>query len=812
MKARTFASVAVMTALGLLGPIQAHAFGLGKIELSSSLNEPFKAQIAVTALRDSDEGQLQVQLASNEEFEKAGIKRTFLLTQFSFEIIEKNGKTNIKISSSQPVKEPFIDLLLVATTGNGRLIREYTVLLDPPKNVFVEPKVIPQKKAPVTKKKTAPQKSTYQYPDPQMPVATTNYSTATTYDVGRNDTLSAVARKTKPSSDISLNQMMMALLNANPKSFHKNNINGLKAGYTLDIPSTSDIQSLTKRQANAAVKEQYSAWKNRNKPVAPVTNVVEQSDTTAEKVVVETADAEDVGPSGDDARLQLVAPSDELDSGMNELSPLGDKELTQLSEQLTFAQETIESQAQENIDIKSRMDLMEEQLQTLRKLITLKDADLARLQGNLEEGVNTDAPLTTEIGQIESKLDEMQQIVSTDATNNTQEGMKDQVEEAQSEVEAYFSQIESEDSSLALVDVEDDMSDFALTEEVDNSDTATNAPLDVAGDAVSTVMDKVKAFYTEHKQRSLIGGLVAALLAFILLLLGRRRKQQNMDWDDAVTQSSAATVSEVQEEHQNDTEVAAITPIPEVTVEEVKTDEDLIKDAYPEIDSLGAQLEVEEITIEPELDLDDASETEEVEEDDVVLEFNSNELSVDSVPEEPKSTEQDNTDTDDLLDFKIDSLSSSDDTELSLDDEPLSIDIDLDSELDQISLDDSPVDFDLTLNDETEDEQGLSMPSEVSSIDSDDEVDVTTLSEAADLSDALTVDTEQADVEESTSDIEFDLGGFDEIDEAETKLDLAGAYMDMEDPEGARNILEEVLIDGNDEQKSRAQKLLNDLS
>jgi len=375
MKARTFASVAVMTALGLLGPIQAHAFGLGKIELSSSLNEPFNAQIAVTALRGDDEGQFQVQLASNEEFEKAGIKRTFLLTQLSFEVIEKNGETNIKISSSLPVKEPFIDLLLVATTGNGRLIREYTVLLDPPKNVFVDLKVMPQEKAPVVKKKTAPLKSTYRYPDPKMPAATTNYSTATTYDVGRNDTLSAVARKTKPSSDISLNQMMMALLNANPKSFHKNNINGLKAGYTLDIPSTSEIQSLTKRQANAAVKEQYAAWKNRNKPVAPVTNVVEQSDTTAEKVVVETADEADVGPSGDDARLQLVAPSDELDSGMNELSPLGDKKLTQLSEQLTFAQETIESQAQENIDIQSRMDLMEEQLQTLRKLITLKDAD-----------------------------------------------------------------------------------------------------------------------------------------------------------------------------------------------------------------------------------------------------------------------------------------------------------------------------------------------------------------------------------------------------------------------------------------------------
>lgn len=879
MKARTFASVAVMTALGLLGPIQAHAFGLGKIELSSSLNEPFDAQIAVTALRDNDEGQLQVQLASKEEFEKAGIQRTSLLTQFSFEIIEKNGETSIKISSSQPVKEPFIDLLLVATTGNGRLIREYTILLDPPKSVFIEPKVIAQKKASVAKKKTAPQKTSYQYPDPQIPVVTTNYSTASTYDVDRNDTLSSVARKTKPSSDISLNQMMMALLNANPESFTNRNINGLKAGYTLDIPTTSEIQSLTKRQANSAVKEQYAAWKNRNKSVAPVTTVVEQTETTPEKVVVETADTMDMGPSGDDAQLELVAPSDELDSGMDELSPLGDKKLTELSEQLTLAQETIESQAQENIDIQSRMDLMEEQLQTLRKLISLKDADLARLQANLEEEAVTDTPLTTEIEQIESKLDEMQ----TDATQ------ADNLSDSQSEVEAYFSQIESGDTSSINEDVNDvdelfveaEMSDSALTDETVTSDMSEKSLLETAGDAVSTMTTKVKAFYTENKQESLIAGLVAALLAFILLLLGRRRQQQTVDWDDAVQQSSAEVVSEAKNEHQNATEVTPITQIPEVTVEELKNDEDSVKPVDEDIESLDAQLEVEELTgdeIETEqvaelnvqdqleveeltideldmveapaaLDSEEVSEAVEVE-DDIVLEFNSNELSVDSVSEEPEAIAQDNADTDDLLDFNVHGSSTSDDSmdieestdsgesttdetlksdtslsfetenkesddiELSLDDEPLSIDIDLDSELEDISLDDSPVDFDLTLNDETEDEPDLSIDTEASTIDDNDVTEVTALQDVADLSvsDVTAVDTEQADAEQSASDLEFDLGDFDEIDEAETKLDLAGAYMDMEDPEGARNILEEVLIDGNDEQKSRAQKLLNDLS
>ena len=336
MKTRTFASIAVMSALGLLAPIHAHAFGLGKIELSSALNQPFQAEIPVTALKPDDEGKLQVQLASNAEFEKAGLKRSFFLTQLKFEVVESKGVARILISSAQPIKEPFIDFLLTATTGSGRLLREYIVLLDPPKSVFVKAQVVTKEKTTEVTKQIAPPTTKYKYPEPEVTAPSSpSYSSATSYGpVERTDTLWDIARDTKPSSSISQNQMMMAILNANSTAFRHDNINGLKAGYTLDIPSVSDIKSLSRQQASSAVREQNTLWKNRNKAVASTSAVVEQ-ESSAIPLAADLDEQVDIATTSESeekntASLQLVSPTDEALSEMDELSPLGNKELSRL--------------------------------------------------------------------------------------------------------------------------------------------------------------------------------------------------------------------------------------------------------------------------------------------------------------------------------------------------------------------------------------------------------------------------------------------------------------------------------------------------
>lgn len=194
MRNKTFASLAVASALGLLTPA-VQAFGLGKLELHSALNEPFKAEIAVTALRNDDAENLQVKLASNKEFEKAGLEHSIVLSQLEFEVVSKQGITYVSVSSDKPVKEPLLDFLVIATTGEGRLIREYTVLLDPPKNILAKK---PTKKSatpqPTKTKTTATTKAkTTEYQYPQADQAT--YSSDQYGPTDRTDTLWNIAIK-----------------------------------------------------------------------------------------------------------------------------------------------------------------------------------------------------------------------------------------------------------------------------------------------------------------------------------------------------------------------------------------------------------------------------------------------------------------------------------------------------------------------------------------------------------------------------------------------------------------------------------------
>jgi pilus assembly protein FimV len=447
---RTFSSVAVVIALGILTPIQANAFGLGKLELSSALNEPFKAKIPVTALREDEEGNLQVRLATSNEFERAGIERSYYLTKLVFNVVEHPGGAMIEVSSQQPIKEPFIDFLLTATTGEGRLLREYTVLLDPPKSVFARPAAVvapSQAKAPA---KQPSSKSTYQYPDSsyQAPAASNYYSGDSYGPTKRDDTLWDIALATKPSSSVSVHQMMMALRDKNPNAFIKNNINNLKTGQTLAIPSMAEITKLSNRQAVARVAEQWQQWKDANRVVAATKT---QTESNLAGNNDQLSDSGGQAEASSDARLQLVVDNDDATMGNDELSPLGSDALTKLRDQLTLAQETIEGQEQENIDFKSRMDAMEEQLEIMRRIIMVKDADLARLQGALGDEQQVDL-------ESDNLSEEMQQALNeTEADDSLVDGTEELIENTDAGIDA-------------LVDSAEEMLDTGVDELVDDTE------------------------------------------------------------------------------------------------------------------------------------------------------------------------------------------------------------------------------------------------------------------------------------------------------------------------------------------------------
>jgi pilus assembly protein FimV len=811
MMTRTFASVAVMAALGLLVPMQVNAFGLGKLELSSALNEPFKAEIAITALKGDDANNLQVRLASSKEFEQAGIERNFLLTQLKFDVVEKSGDVKIVISSQQPIREPFIDFLLTATTtGSGRLIREYTVLLDPPKSIFNKPGT------PLVK---SPAKTSANTTATTNTTTTTNYKSAS-FDgdsygpVIRTDTLWDVALNTRPDNNVTVHQMMMALLKANPGAFQYDNVNGLKAGYTLSIPSKEDIYKLTKQQAINAFAEQNALWKNRNKrqtieantPDETIAPIAENAPAIAKAVTTEiTAPTTEVD---DTARLKLVVPNDQPSLNDEALSPLGAEKIKVLSEQLTLAQETIEGQTQENIDFKARMDALEVQMETMRRLISLKDADLARLQSMLEkdqqpdqntlpvDALNADSaeidtnnePLdsTTDINAIEDELESIFVMAQKIVTNNKLEMaiaagglllllvalliVKRRKESDEAEEWNETQNLVNNDDDDLVATQPSNFADVQQTVETAVIDKKTVAELIEQADMLVAYTDfeKAMALLEEAKQQEPANQLVISKLLYVLFKQHAKER--------FVTLASSLNIDKTSPEWLEiaewGRELAPLNTLFQHTPDDNEPASPLTLDSFSDVKD--DELLAEPIVIQ---------EVEEIAENESnTIEFNLDDYG-----------------SDDLVSSADSSIASLD--EINYNDESLTFDT-------SFPLDDGdkkPA-FDAPLNFEDDSDKGedvLSLNDEPISLDLTDETYQTEL---------LSTEDNLQDLDTENNEFEFDISGYDEIDEAETKLDLAAAYADMGDPDGARNILEEVLKEGNAEQKSKAQALLKDLS
>ena len=122
-------SLAVMVAIL---PLRGYPLGLGELELNSALNQELNADIAVISATPEDAEQIIVKLADRDAFSRAGMDRPFLLQQLKFKIIQKNGKSYVRVTTKAPIREPFLSFLLEIDWPQGHLLREYTLLLDPP--------------------------------------------------------------------------------------------------------------------------------------------------------------------------------------------------------------------------------------------------------------------------------------------------------------------------------------------------------------------------------------------------------------------------------------------------------------------------------------------------------------------------------------------------------------------------------------------------------------------------------------------------------------------------------------------------------
>lgn len=379
----------------------AHAAGLGKLTVLSSLGQPLRAEIELTTVSKDEAGALVAKLASAEAFRQANIDFNSALNTLHFSIEQRGERQFIRVASAQPLNEPFVDMLLEVSGPNGRLVREYTFLLDPPdlrstQTAQVAPASPTPASGPVAVKVPQPAAESA----PAMPAApavekpagvkkmrqgavskpaksalqsaagTKDEAQPGEYKVKSGDSLGKIAGQFRKSG-VSLDQMLVALYQANPNAFVGNNMNRLKAGQILSLPSTDMARSINRSEAHNIVLAQSADFNNYRAQLAGQTAVgapqksVESKQSAGGKI---TAKVEEKSTPAAEAKDKL-----KLSNTMNAPGANADKSAAGSTEDKIAKEKAI---AEANARVKE----LENNVSDLQKVLEIKNKSLAEQQ------------------------------------------------------------------------------------------------------------------------------------------------------------------------------------------------------------------------------------------------------------------------------------------------------------------------------------------------------------------------------------------------------------------------------------------------
>src|SRR6187455_1805799 len=253
-----------LLALLLVLPGISHALGLGDVHLNSPLNAPLDAEIELVNATPEDLATLDAKLASKDTFARYGLDwPPFMASVTVTRDRGANGGQVLRIKSTETVTEPFLTLLIEATWARGRLVREYTVLLDPP--VFAPNAAAP---TPVPSPSVGAGEATGQIDRPapqqqQAPAPETQQFTPAgggdSYEVQRGDSLSAIARRLSAGSGASTEQLMVGLFRNNSSAF-EGDMNRLHAGAVLRIPGSGELAAVSPAEARDEVRRATGSY------------------------------------------------------------------------------------------------------------------------------------------------------------------------------------------------------------------------------------------------------------------------------------------------------------------------------------------------------------------------------------------------------------------------------------------------------------------------------------------------------------------------------------------------------------------------
>ena len=385
---RTALAIALVAVAG-----PAAALGLGQIQVKSRVDQPLLAEIPIISSDPAELEQLQARLASPDTFRRIGLEPpSGAAADLNFSVaLDDRGRPVIRVTSDAPVNQPLVTFLVEVDWGSGRLVREYSALLDTPRTVAAPaqppiqaPTVAPSNviQRPVAAAPVAPPPEPE--PAPAPAAAPADIPTPTPADriaVRDGQTLSQIATTVSPRG-YTLDQTMLALLRANPDAFVRGNINLLKAGSVLRVPPAQDAAQLDAAEAAVVVRNQIDEWRAMRAPAPQPAAVAEAGASSVTPAAAKPA------PRTSEARLEIVPPASGARTPGSRSGASAGGEGDMLRQELQQTKEDLAARNAEVDDLKTRVAELEKLQQDQAALIQLKDSKLAAAEQRLAQSNN----------------------------------------------------------------------------------------------------------------------------------------------------------------------------------------------------------------------------------------------------------------------------------------------------------------------------------------------------------------------------------------------------------------------------------------
>ncbi len=374
-------------------PVPAFAVALGKLVVSSGLGQALVAEIEVVSATKEELESLAAKVADPAAYRQNGLEYQSALTRVKVTLDRsKEGKASFKLTSTQPINEPYIGLLLEVNWAAGRLLREYTFLLDPPGYV---PAPAPAP-APVAAAVAAPRGLSVEPPPPPAATTTAPASVAAPIEAKpapepaagdqygptkKGDTLGKIARQVKPEG-VTLEQMLVVLFQSNPGAFDGKNMNRLRTGQTLAVPSADQAAAVAGNEATKLVRIQASDWRAYRDRVAgaPTTSQSEGVGAAASgRITTAVEDTAQAAPSGDQLKVSRA------DGAAGGKTGKGKAAAAAIAEDNAATERALR-------EANARVTDLEKTVKDLQKLVDLKNKELADLQKTAQAAKQAPAP------------------------------------------------------------------------------------------------------------------------------------------------------------------------------------------------------------------------------------------------------------------------------------------------------------------------------------------------------------------------------------------------------------------------------------